>query len=291
MGMSATDILLIIALALVVASIIGFGVVYIVEKKLNDIQINVPACPVPVCPKPVCPTFNQATNNTTLDTNIIKQNIDATIQKNQIVYKTIPTTNVESNNTKHETNEKENKESFGAIGATLNNILEAVKPISIEKEKEPKNKIVMIRQGYHTRPTEPDRDVTLDQIVRPNADDIVRYNNMGVYKNIDKRQIKKVSASELSVPSTRPYGGLMREGGNNRLTVKFMSPQTNDPNNVETSSVNLYVPRLYMGKDPDVLGISYSSMELETPADVDQIGSIPINDYDGEPVALDSMMG
>ena len=69
-----------------------------------------------------------------------------------------------------------------------------------------------------------------------------------------------------------------------------MSPSANEPDRIVEQTINFYVPRLYMGKDPFIRGTAYASLSIESPADIDQVGSIPVNDYDGEPVPVSSFV-
>lgn len=50
--------------------------------------------------------------------------------------------------------------------------------------------------------------------------------------------------------------------------------------------VNMQIQKAYMGENPYIKGVSYVDMKIENEADVDQIGSIPVNDYNGEPMPL-----
>ncbi len=47
MEINVLDILLLFILAIAVSLIIGFNVIYVVDKKMSDIKINIPTCPVP----------------------------------------------------------------------------------------------------------------------------------------------------------------------------------------------------------------------------------------------------
>lgn len=48
--------------------------------------------------------------------------------------------------------------------------------------------------------------------------------------------------------------------------------------------VDMFIPQVYMGNDPyGGRGISYANKNIERSADIDQIGSIPVNDYNGQP--------
>jgi hypothetical protein len=61
-----------------------------------------------------------------------------------------------------------------------------------------------------------------------------------------------------------------------------------------TQNVNLYVPKTYIGghhldNGRIVRGGNLSNKLYENQADVDQIGSIPVNNYYGEPIPIDSL--
>ena len=49
-------------------------------------------------------------------------------------------------------------------------------------------------------------------------------------------------------------------------------------------NVSTFMPVAYMGSDPyGGRGVSYANKCISGPADVDQIGSIPVNNYNGQP--------
>lgn len=89
----------------------------------------------------------------------------------------------------------------------------------------------------------------------------------------------------------RPYtDGKIREQSYNQIKTSFMTPSSNVPDRIVQQDIQFYVPKVYMGKDSTMSGVSYAGMNIETPADVDQIGSIPVNNYDGEPVPVTTFM-
>lgn len=47
MEINTFDILLLFILAIAVSLIIGINILYVVDKKMSDIKINIPQCPVP----------------------------------------------------------------------------------------------------------------------------------------------------------------------------------------------------------------------------------------------------
>jgi hypothetical protein len=55
-------------------------------------------------------------------------------------------------------------------------------------------------------------------------------------------------------------------------------------------NVSVFMPKVYMGTDPyGGRGLSYAKQSIETQADIDQIGSIPVNNYKGAPKAIPSL--
>jgi hypothetical protein len=164
-------------------------------------------------------------------------------------------------------------------------------PINIIENSDIENsdlsgKPIIIRQGYQSS----DQNIG-NNITYPAADDIVRYRGPGCYKNIDITDTNDTNDTKPANNRTcRPYAGKIRENAYNIIKTNFLSPSSNDPNNTIQQDIKLYVPRVYMGKDPYISGISYASMNLEIPADIDQMGQIPVNDFNGEPVAINSLM-
>ena len=54
--------------------------------------------------------------------------------------------------------------------------------------------------------------------------------------------------------------------------------------NIVNQNVDIFTPHVYMGTDPyGGRGVSYANTNIERSVDIDQIGSIPVNDYNGQP--------
>jgi hypothetical protein len=235
MELQVFDLLLLFILAFVLSLIVGFNVIYLVNSKLNDLQINVPACPQPVCPTPVCSPvqYPYLIDN---KTNEIKQ------------YKM-----------------KQDKiEKFESVKSPSSDVLETT--------------------GSETQ-------------LQAQQDNISGYDSDTMESNNQKK--------ENTINTCRPYTGRsIKENSYNTITTGFMLPSSNDPDNIVQQNIQMYVPSVYMNgipslrqssnpngnNDPYISGISYAAMDLEIPADIDQIGSIPINDSNADPVPITSTM-
>jgi hypothetical protein len=286
------DILLLLLLAIALALIIGISIVYVVDKKLNDIRINVPACPVPVCPEPICPKlsniniseseqeFNQVkegfkTMKEGFQTMALAANEGADLDMN---YKIVP----------REIGEDGifiSNDPINPNGRTIDPLV-LTQDFGVNDANTGKHS-VLLRQGYSGSPS--DTYNKGDSITYPSADDTVRYNGDGCYRGNDVRYIRKLEEKDLITTSCRPYTDTAtKEGSFNKIRARMMTAGSNSANYVVDENIIFYVPKLYMGRDPTISGISYAQMNIENPADIDQIGSIPVDDYNGEPVPVDA---
>ena len=241
------DLLLLFILAISLSLLIGFNILFLINKKLNDIKINVPECP--------------------------QIQTDSTNKK----------VNVESENI-----ESENIEKFSPNNEDINGQNEYMVvdqkelPMKIIENNDPLQKPIIVRQGYQSMNQNSENTITY-----PDADDIIRYRGPGCYKNSDTKDTK---TKQINNKTCRPYSSKIRENAYNIIKTKFISPSSNNSNHTIQQDIRLYVPRTYMGKDPYISGVSYASMDLEIPADIDQIGQLPVNDFKGEPLAINSLM-
>jgi hypothetical protein len=65
---------------------------------------------------------------------------------------------------------------------------------------------------------------------------------------------------------------------------EYMTGYVTADGRIVNQDVNIFIPKTYMGVDPyGGKGVNYMNRFIEKPADVDQIGSIPVNDYNGQP--------
>lgn len=281
-NLSVSNVLLIIIIFIALAL---FVIVYVVNKKLNDIQINIPPCPKPICncPNPVSPVLD------TLD------NSYASYHKSD----TLPNINIENfaaNNSDDIPILNQSPPNTTLLPDYVNNNTKIKQNIPVlNTQQNTQIDKINLRQGYSNN--DPSKPNINDAITYPKSDDILRYDNYGCYKqspyqndskivtitkdnNTDNNNMKNIS---------RPYtDNNVVEGGYNIMNVTFMSPLSNEIKDIEKISMSINVPKVYMGRDPYISGVSYATETIDSPADVDQIGSIPVNDYNGEPVPVSS---
>jgi hypothetical protein len=165
MEINIFDMLLLFILAIALALIIGVNVMYVVDKRLSDIQINVPACPA--CPPCIVPNYHQLTKS-------------QTNQSNQIIHPA-QKLSIHQSSEQNDTNlEQEHIEGFDSIGKSNedgNNEIflgtnQTVLPMIVTQDSDKNNrKALMLRQGYST--TGSDTPNTGDLITYPSSDDIL----------------------------------------------------------------------------------------------------------------------
>lgn len=184
MNINPFDILLLFILAITVSLIIGFNVMFIVNKKLSDIKINIPACPSP-------------------------------------------------------------------------------------------NVYIKSEGGYLTK-------VEVDNIKRNNNSNTVE----NLSNNYKKQTIETFKSDQNNTQNKRnnsnhPNSILnIKMDKNNNYTTGFITAD----GRILNQNVTVFIPKVYMGTDQyGGRGVSYANKSIEKPADVDQIGSIPVNDYSGQP--------
>lgn len=210
MEISKFDILILFILAIALALIIGANIIYLVNKKLNDIQINVPACPIPVCN---CPTSANSSSHDEILADLrinsgnTAQSSGNTSQSELLgnVQESIESQDKIDNYSESESlNASETVENFSpnttATSDTIdiNNDKVRQRPVIITADSSPiKKKALLFRQGY-TINNEKSPNFQ-DKITYPDADDILRYNGYGCYKNIDTKNIRKVTAKDINI--------------------------------------------------------------------------------------------
>lgn len=314
MELKLFDILLLLVLAIAIALIIGMNVLYVVDKKLSDVKINVPPCPAPKCPVPNVYIKTNDNQIYKVETEMINNNINKKVydglpqkyttmnsrsndglllnQKNVVASNPQEMQNNEKKiegyvNTVAVNNVNKSNEDSNEINDTGNPY--SVKNTIVNKDTLPlvitadnDKKKLLLRQGYNAAADEkPNRG---QDIMYPRATDILRYNGQGCYLGTDNRNIRKVKTVEKSFQPQCQAS--ISTDQTNRYKMSYI-----DANGIVTDrNVSVYVPTLYMGRDPYIQGFNYANASLEIPADVDQIGSIPVNDYDGEPVPISSFM-
>jgi len=283
MELTLTDIMILFILAIVVAIIIGMNVVYLVDKKLNDIKINIPPAKCVPCPCPII-TTNQI---------------------NQIRKPTLTRLSNENKLNNLTLNKKQTIEGFDVIKSQDDSIkqddsdkqdyvtrIQQTTPILVTDKDGVKR--VIISPGYNTNdPLSPNQG---DAITYPREADIIRYNLKGCYQSTNtSNNINTNTNTNLNQNRSSNVTDISKVGckvNNQTDAINKIKTSTISPSgHLVHQDVDIYMPKVYMGGDPQILGTSYASMSVGGPADIDQIGSIPVNDYNGEPVPLSSFAG
>ena len=189
MDIGTFDIILLFILAIVVSMIIGLNVIYIIDKKLGTIQINVPKNNSPN----VVVKINKGTNGIIRDVNVgVNKETDEINKVN-----------------------KEIIEGFGNIGKNANEksneyVLNEGQQIMVDNSNNPNiitnnmvnKKKVTINQGYYSNDNMDSKTNIKTRMEKPNHDDIVNYESYGCYKSgksKSEEDIKKKSLSGLNV--------------------------------------------------------------------------------------------
>lgn len=183
MNINTFDIVLLFILAISVSLIIGFNVMFIVNKKLSNIRINIPSCPKP-------------------------------------------------------------------------------------------NVYIKSEGGYLTK-------IEVDNVRRDETRQIIEnFNNTNEQM---KDNTKKTDDSMINVNKSNYPICMLNVVMNNDNNYRTGYISANG--DIINQDVNTFIPKIYMGgmEPQGVRGVSYANKNIEKPADIDQIGSIPINDYNGQP--------
>lgn len=150
---------------------------------------------------------------------------------------------------------------------------------------------IFLKQGYHTTPSEINLVNRDESIINPRHDDILRYDGPGCFESGGTEKIRRVElVSKPPVDRCKGRPDIASVNTSRRLTL------TADGNIVD-QNVNYYIPQTYLGASGQRVGMptGYPSLDnivgdLGEPADIDQIGSIPVNNYEGSPVPIGSIL-
>lgn len=285
-NLSIPSMLLIIIIFMV---LVLFTIIYVVNKKLNDIHINIPPCPKPICncPNTVSPLSDSLDNSYASYVSHHNSDMLPNIEKfSANISDDVPILNQSPPNTTL-------LPDYSKSNNVSNNNTPNIPIINMQQDTQI-NKL-NLRQGYmNNDPSKPNMN---DDITYPKSDDIIRYDGNGCYKKSPYQNDSKIVTITSDKTNSnndprnisRPYtNSNVVEGGYNLMNVTFMSPLSNEIKDIEKISMAINVPKVYMGRDPYISGVSYALDTIDSPADVDQIGSIPVNDYNGEPVPVSS---
>lgn len=264
MNISAFDILLLFLLAIVVSMIVSTNVMYMIEKKMSDISINIPEHQYPQ-PNIFIQTENGKVRRVMMTTD------DQTIFQNE-------------NNQIEQFNGLIAKDNV-SDSLTDNGIRSTVVETDTNKPR------LFLRQGYHTSPSERNFVNRGDAIMNPRHDDILRYNGPGCYENLEKKGIRKVQL--VNKPNQQRCEDKLYPAAVNTVRTQTMTAG----GTIVDKNVNFYIPYTYLGVAGQRSGMptgypswaNIARMDGE-PADIDQIGAIPVNNYEGDPVPIGSIL-
>ena len=253
------NFILIFLIALVVSFVINANVMYLVNKKLSDISIELPKAAEPI--------FYVETENGEV-TRIRAKRDDHSKKKTESFQG-----NLDNTRKTHPT-----YLSSDGIKSTI---------IETDSNK-PR---IFLKQGYHSTPSERNM-VNRDQdILNPRHDDILRYSGPGCFENNSTEKVRK--AQLVDEPSVQTCKNDLRIASVN--TVRKLTLTADG--RVEDQHVNFYIPQTYLGASGQRVGMPTGYPGLNDiirysgePADVDQIGAIPVNNYEGFPQPYNSVL-
>lgn len=136
---------------------------------------------------------------------------------------------------------------------------------------------VMLTQGMRKTPD------FGEFITFPKYDDIVRYSGSGCYQNAPSDEVRHVKATNTRIPICK---GRVNTGRVNSIDLTVIGANGDTSNHI----ANFYVPITYMDGNEGLKGSNYVMIDYDGPSDIDQIGSIPTNDYKGLPVPYGSKL-
>lgn len=196
------------------------------------------------------------------------------------------------------TDDKDNTEGFDSNTGKMSIASRTTKPL------------IYLQQGYASSPSDKPKliDANGEFMYYPDHDDILRYGGKGCYRGINTEKVRKV---ELVEPDfNKSCARLDAEiEGNNPMSHPNIRPKTHKMSATvigaqgeESSTVlSVHVPPTYLSVTNALRGnptfrddVRYfngvNGSVLSYPADIDQIGSIPVNNYEGEPVPVGSAL-
>ena len=259
MDLEAFDIFVLLLLAIVVSIVIGINVTYVIDKKMSDMTINIPQCPQPA---------------------IYVQTEDGKVTR--VLMKRIDSDNGEV------------VEGFDTMVVRKNDLLDDKQDNEIKStiiETDTNKPRIYLSQGYHSTPSERNMVNRDEKIMNPDHNDILRYNGPGCFEQVDANKVRRVQLSNK--PDQQRCEDRLNIAAVNTVRTKTLTAS----GNIVDKHVNFYVPQTYLGAAGQRSGMPTGYPEIDgftrdngQPADVDQIGSIPVNNYEGEPVPVGSVL-
>lgn len=260
MNLEAFDILVLFLLAIAISVVIGVNVMYMVDKKMSEISINVPPCPQPA---------------------IFIQTEDGKVKS------VMMSSNANANNS-------EQVENFDTLVVSKNDMLDTKNDNEVKStviETDTNKPRIYLRQGYHSTPSERNLVNRDSKIMNPDHNDILRYNGPGCFEQIDANKVRKVQM--VNKPHLQRCDDRLNIAAVNTVRTRTLTAS----GEIVDKHVNFYIPQTYLGAAGQRTGMPTGYPEIDDitrshgqPADIDQIGSIPVNNYEGEPVPIGSVL-
>lgn len=148
--------------------------------------------------------------------------------------------------------------------------------------------MLFLGQGYYSTPLDRNMVNRDDAIKNPDHNDILRYDGSGCYtnlKNIEGDQQRRVQMIHKPENKTQKCKDRLKIASVNTVRTKVLTSN----GDVIHQYVNFYIPQTYLeGTKRGMQSIDAFAKDHGEPADIDQIGSIPVNNYKGEPVPIGS---
>jgi hypothetical protein len=264
MEISGFNLIILIVLLIVISIVLSMNILNIIDNKLRDISIKLPA------------------NHT----QILIQTEDGRIQKINLMGQgpspgqALDGSKIEPFTQNADTVRKNDLNTMMSPDG-----VNSITPIIIASD--PNKPRIFLKQGYHTSPAEPNRINRSDKILYPDHDDILRYDGQGCYENRSNGEVRRVQLQLADEPIVQKCNNELNVARINTVRKQTLTAD----GTIVDQNINFYIPETYLGVTGQ-RGAMMSALLNEIsndggePADVDQIGSIPVNNYKGEPVPI-----
>lgn len=155
--------------------------------------------------------------------------------------------------------------------------IEYLNEIPSNRYNNPERNKKLLKQGYLFNIY---RTNTYD-IMYPEVDDIFKFDDNGNHQNINT--VRRISINNINEPICDPQL--------KKNIVHFVrDPILMADGSIMDVNAKIFIPKTYMGGYLNIKGYNYGDTTLETNSDIDQIGSIPTNDYYGEPKPIGTVL-
>lgn len=261
MEISGFNLIILIFLLIVISIVLSMNILNIIDSKLRDVSIKLPA------------------NHT----QILIQTEDGRIQKINLMGASPGPgpdgSKIEPFTQNADTVRKNDLDTMMFDGA------KSITPTIIASDSNKPR--IFLKQGYHTSPSEPNMVNRSNKILYPDYDDILRYDGQGCYENRSNGEVRRVQLQLANEPIVQKCNNELNVARINTVRKQTLTAD----GTIVDQNINFYIPETYLGVTGQ-RGAMMSALLNEIsndggePADVDQIGSIPVNNYKGEPVPI-----